>query len=222
VATCRRYGIDPTAVPIPVVPAAHYMCGGVVTDASARSDVGRLLAVGEVALTGLHGANRLASNSLLEALVFAARAAAAARELLAEARVPRPAPWVAPSGAERKENVIVDYNWASVRGLMWDYVGIVRTDERLGSALARVGLIRNDVERFYRRFTVDTDLVELRNITLVAELIIRSAQARRESRGLHYNEDCPDRDDLHFARDTLVSAGRGVHPGSRIDRPVAG
>lgn len=221
-ATCRRHGIDPAAVPIPVVPAAHYMCGGVVTDAQARSDVGRLLAVGEVAMTGLHGANRLASNSLLEALVFAVRGAGAARELLKEARVPRAAPWVAPVGTERKEKVIVDHNWASVRGLMWDYVGIVRTDERLGSALARLGLIRSEVERFYRRFTVDADLVELRNITLVAELIIRSAQSRRESRGLHYNADCPERDDLHFARDTLVSAGRGVHPGARVDRTSAG
>lgn len=216
VATCRRFGIDPARVPIPVVPAAHYMCGGVVTDSEASTDVGRLLAIGEVAMTGLHGANRLASNSLLEALVFAERATKTVRLRLQEARVPRPAPWVAPTGNERKEKVIVDHNWASVRGVMWDYVGIVRSDERLASALDRVALIRNDVERFYRRFTVDTDLIELRNITLIAELIIRSAQARRESRGLHYNQNCPDRDDVRFMRDTLMSAGSPVHFGPPI------
>jgi L-aspartate oxidase len=216
VETCRRFGIDPARTPIPVVPAAHYMCGGVATDIDTATDVVRLLAIGEVALTGLHGANRLASNSLLEALVFGERASVTARGLFAGARVPRPAPWVAPTGSERKEKVIVDHNWASVRGVMWDYVGIVRSDERLASALERVTLIRNEVERFYRRFTVDTDLIELRNITLISDLIIRCAQARRESRGLHYNQNCPERDDEHFRRDTLIPAGRAVFFGPPI------
>jgi L-aspartate oxidase len=216
-ATCRGLGIDPAAAGIPVVPAAHYMCGGVVADAEARTDVTRLLAVGEVAITGLHGANRLASNSLLEALVFAHRAARTARTLLPESRVPRPAPWVAPTGRERKEKVVVDHNWDAVRGLLWDYVGIVRSDERLESALARVRLIRSDVEAFYRRFRVDPDLIELRNITLVAELVIRSARARLESRGLHYNQDHPEKDDSRFARDTLVSAAGDVRFGARVD-----
>lgn len=210
VSTCRHHGIDPAVTPIPVVPAAHYMCGGVTTDQQGRTDVARLLAVGEVAHTGLHGANRLASNSLLEALVFAARTAATARPLVQDGRVPRPAPWVAPAGQERKEKVIVDHNWDSVRGLMWDYVGIVRSDERLKSALARLGLIREEVDRFYRRFEVDADLIELRNIALVAELIIRSALAREESRGLHYTQDHPRRDDARFARDTQLSPGQGV------------
>ena len=215
-ATCRRLGIDPAVEPIPVVPAAHYMCGGLVTDRDARTDIGRLLAVGEVAMTGLHGANRLASNSLLEALVFAGRAAKTARALLPGTRVPRPVAWVAPPGTERKEKVIVDHNWDAVRGVMWDYVGIFRSNERLQSALARLRLIRDDVESFYRRFEVDADLAELRNITLVAELIIRSAAGRRESRGLHYNVDYPERDDAHFARDTLLSASRGLTLGDPV------
>jgi L-aspartate oxidase len=217
VATCRSFGIDPVTRPIPVVPAAHYMCGGLVTDPDARTDIHRLLAVGEVAMTGLHGANRLASNSLLEALVFAGRAAATARGLAPGTRVPRPVPWVAPPATERKEKVIVDHNWDAVRGLMWDYVGIVRSEERLASALARLHLIRDEVESFYRRFPVDADLAELRNITLVAELIIRCATARKESRGLHYTVDHPERDDAAFARDTLVSSTLGV----RLGPPVA-
>ena len=178
-ATCRRLGIDPAIQPIPVVPAAHYMCGGLVTDRDARTDIKRLLAVGEAAMTGLHGANRLASNSLLEALVFAGRAASTARTMLPGTRVPRPLAWVAPPGTERKEKVIVDHNWDAVRGVMWDYVGIFRSNERLQSALARVRLIRHDVESFYRRFEVDADLAELRNITLLAELIIQSAAGRK-------------------------------------------
>lgn len=216
VATCRRYGIDPVTRGIPVVPAAHYMCGGVVTDLAARSDVRRLLAVGEVAMTGLHGANRLASNSLLEALVFAERAAATARDLQADARVPRPNPWSAPPPRGRPEKVIVDHNWDAVRDLMWDYVGIVRSTERLASALARVQLIREDVDRFYRRFPIDPDLVELRNITRVAELVIRCAMARHESRGLHFTQDFPNRDDAAFLRDTLIGPDGAVRFGPPV------
>ncbi len=219
-ATCRRFGIDPAAAPIPVVPAAHYMCGGVVTDLSARTNLKRLLAVGEVSMTGLHGANRLASNSLLEALVFARRGAGTARDLLQGARVPRPAAWVSPTASEVKEKVIVDHNWDAVRGLMWDYVGIVRSDERLAGALARLRIIREDVEAFYRRFTVDTDLVELRNITLLAELIVLSAAARKESRGLHFTQNHPERDDRAFQRDTLMLRGRDVTFGPRIGAGV--
>jgi L-aspartate oxidase len=203
---CLRFGIDITHEPIPVVPAAHYLCGGVLTDLDGRTSLRGLYAAGEVACTGVHGANRLASNSLLEAVVFSGRAASVAvRE--AEARVPAGAP--AEGSAFRRdrprlEPVHLEHDWDSVRTLMWDYVGIVRTDETLKLAESRLMLIADQVEDYYGRFRVDPDLVELRNIVTVGLLIVRCARWRKESRGLHFNQDHPDRDDSRWARDTVL------------------
>ena len=205
-ATCLKYGIDLTRQPIPVVPAAHYQCGGVITDLDARSNVARLYAVGEVASTGLHGANRLASNSLLEGLVFGHRAAAH----IAATLKPLPAGFKAPKWDSGKatqpdEAVVVTQNWDEIRRLMWNYVGIVRTDKRLERALRRIRVLRNEIKEYYWDFLVTGDLLELRNLALVAELTIRSAMKRRESRGLHYNLDCPKTDDEHWLRDTVLT-----------------
>ena len=204
--TCLDFGIDVTAEPIPVVPAAHYMCGGVVTDLAARTDIDGLLCAGEVAHTGLHGANRLASNSLLEALVFASVCAgtgARVRDELAGA-LPRIEPWREEGTAELSEVVFLDHDWDQVRALMWDYVGIVRSDQRLKIARKRIRLLREQIEAYYWNYRLTPDLVELRNIALVGELIIRCALMRRESRGLHYNVDCPETDDSRWKRDTLL------------------
>jgi L-aspartate oxidase len=205
----RELGIDITREPIPVVPAAHYQCGGVVTDLSARTSIPGLLAVGEVAMTGVHGANRLASNSLLEAVVFAHRAAIQARSTIKrKERLPEAVPWE-PGGAGRpREAVTFDHNWDEVRRLMWDYVGIVRSDERLSRAAQRIALLREEIEASYRACLLDPDLVELRNIGLLAELVIRSARRRLESRGLHWNRDHPKRDDAAWQRDTLLQGER--------------
>jgi L-aspartate oxidase len=190
--TLRGVGIDMTRDPIPVVPAAHYMCGGVRATLSGRTNVDGLLAVGEVACTGLHGANRLASNSLLEALVAAHHAGDEVRRRLARApRAPRPQAWHAEGTHPPQEQVVVDHNWETVRRVMWDLVGIVRTDERLAFAARRLRLLREEIEHDYRRLRLSTDLIELRNIALVGRLIVESAQRRRESRGLHYNLDRP-------------------------------
>lgn len=203
---CRALGIDPTREPIPVVPAAHYMCGGVKADRDGRTTLKHLYACGEVALTGLHGANRLASNSLLEALVFAERAAFAVRRELATARFPRASipPWSPGRARENREWVTLDNTWDAVRRLMWDYVGIVRTTERLRLARRRLRLLRQEIDEHYWRYLLSPDLVELRNIALVGELIVRCALRRHESRGLHYTLDFPDRDERHWSRDTLV------------------
>jgi len=213
---CRRYGIDPAEAPIPVVPATHYFCGGVRVNLDGAADIPRLYAVGEVAHTGLHGANRLASNSLLEALVFAERAGAHLRSWVDGAPPPPADPWVPPSSGFPREDVIINHNWQEVRRLMWDYVGVVRSNERLADAARRLELIREEVDRFYRRFAVDPDLLELRNIVLVAEIILRQATARKESRGLHYNRDHPERDDLHFRRDTVLGRMGDVSWGGTI------
>jgi L-aspartate oxidase len=204
--TCLAYGIDITKQPIPVVPAAHYMCGGVVTDLKARTAIDGLLCAGEVACTGLHGANRLASNSLLEALVFASQAAesAAAAMNTFEGRVPDVSPWRDEGTAEVKEAVFFDHDWDQVRRLMWDYVGIVRSDQRLAIASKRMALLREQIEGYYWKYKLSHDLIELRNIALVGALIIRSAMLRRESRGLHYNTDCPETDDVNWKRDTVI------------------
>jgi len=201
-------GIDMTCGPIPVVPAAHYQCGGVVTDARGMTSVPGLVAIGEVAMTGVHGANRLASNSLLEATVFAHRVSIEVRRIVRRReRRPTPQPWQpGPSGPPR-EVVALDHSWDAVRRLMWDYVGIVRTDERLARAEQHIGLLRGDIEDYYTRHRLDTDLVELRNLGLLAELIIRSARWRRESRGLHWNADHPATDNRRFRRDTLIRGG---------------
>jgi L-aspartate oxidase len=199
-----RFGFDLTREPIPVVPAAHYMCGGVRAGLGGRTPIAGLLAIGEVARTGLHGANRLASNSLLEALVGAHHAAGeVARRLRAVPRAPRAQPWSARGTRPALESVLFDHNWDAVRRTMWDLVGIVRSDARLAVAAERLDLMGRQIEDDYRRLRVSPDLLELRNIALVARLIVRSARRRRESRGLHYNLDHP-RPVARYARRALV------------------
>jgi len=205
---CWELGIDMTRQPIPVVPAAHYMCGGVVTDAWGRTTISNLYAVGEVSMTGLHGANRLASNSLLEALVFSHQAAQAARETLPQLQL-KPAMPVAAldtyGATDSEEAVVVSHSWEEIRRFMWNYVGIVRSNSRLHRAQARIGPILQEINDYYWKFLITSDLLELRNIAYVADLIIRMALWREESRGLHYNLDYPQPDDAHFRRDTLLS-----------------
>ncbi|MCO4768828.1 MAG: L-aspartate oxidase [Deltaproteobacteria bacterium] len=205
--TLMKYGHDMTAGPIPVVPAAHYFCGGVQVDTSGRTLIEGLLAAGEVTCTGLHGANRLASNSLLEACVTARRCARVAPDLLAAARLegqPDVPKWDSGEARDSDELVVINHTWDEIRRLMWDYVGIVRTDRRLERALSRIDLIREEIRTYYWDSTISADLIELRNLVTVAEVVIRSALGRRESRGLHYNLDCPETDDANWRRNTLL------------------
>ncbi len=205
---CKRYGFDITKEPIPVVPAAHYMCGGVVTDSYGQTDIIGLFAVGETACTGLHGANRLASNSLLEGLVMAARAACHIQDNLEElksAPVPRVPDWNPGGAVDLDEAVLVSHNWDVIRRLMWDYVGIVRSNKRLALAKKRLSPILEEINRHYWDYTVTRDFLELRNLAQVAELVVRAASARQESRGGHFNMDYPEKDDWNWRRDTILS-----------------
>lgn len=209
-ARCMQYGIDMRERPIPVVPAAHYLCGGVVSDVWGRTNVKNLYAIGETAHTGLHGACRLASNSLLEGAVFGRRAAedAIATQPLFP---PEVTPWQSGNAQDPDEAVVVTQNWDEVRRLMWNYVGIVRTDKRLARARRRIELIREEIRDYYWNFKVTGDLLELRNLALAAHLIIECATRRRESRGLHYNTDHLAKDPA-FARDTVVHRSDGPSP----------
>jgi L-aspartate oxidase len=212
-ARCLDFGIDITRDPIPVVPAAHYTCGGLVSDLRGRTTVEGLYALGEVASTGLHGANRLASNSLLECVVFAE---SAAEDILAQ---PAAAPPTLPEWDESRvtdadEEVVISHNWDELRRTMWNYVGIVRTNKRLERARHRIQLLQEEIQEFYANFRVTNDLIELRNLVLTAELIVRCAMTRRESRGLHFSRDYPET--LAEARDTVLVP----EPSALLPRPA--
>lgn len=204
-AKCLEFGIDMTTDPIPVVPATHYFCGGVDVDTAGRTSLNRLLALGEVSHTGLHGANRLASNSLLEAVVYAKNASDTilADKDLGKEKLARPFPWDEERTEVLLDSVILDHDWDETRRVMWDYVGIVRNDVRLGIALQRILQLKKTIETLYWKCHLTQDLLELRNIVLVGELVIRSAQKRKESRGLHYTESYPHRDD-EFQSETVL------------------
>jgi len=200
---CLTFGIDITRQPIPVVPAAHYTCGGVQVDRHGRTDVPHLYAIGETSCTGLHGANRMASNSLLECIVYARSAAEHIVSCLAEVAPPGPLPqWDASQVTDSDEDVIIAHNWDELRRFMWDYVGIVRTTKRLQRAQHRVRLLLDEIDEFYSNYKVSRDLIELRNLAQVAELMIASAMQRKESRGLHYTLDYPE--PLSEAHDTIL------------------
>ncbi|MCY1436554.1 L-aspartate oxidase [compost metagenome] len=201
---CLDFGIDITRQPIPVVPAAHYTCGGVVVDQHGRTDIPGLYAIGETSFTGLHGANRMASNSLLECFVYGRSAAEDMVGQLDKVPMPTNLPtWDASQVTDSDEDVIIAHNWDELRRFMWDYVGIVRTNKRLQRAQHRVRLLLSEIDEFYSNYKVSRDLIELRNLALVAELIIRSAMQRHESRGLHYTLDYPEQ--LPEARDTILA-----------------
>ena len=207
-ARCTEFGIDIAAEPIPVVPAAHYTCGGIVVDSHSRTDIHGLYAVGEASCTGLHGANRMASNSLLECVVYAESAAKYIEETIDQRGAPLPAqPWDESQVTDSDEDVVISHNWDELRRFMWDYVGIVRTNKRLQRALHRVELLQAEIGEYYGNYKVSNDLLELRNLAMVAELMIHCAIRRTESRGLHYTLDYPDL--LPEALDTVLDPTTG-------------
>ena len=202
-AQCLSYGIDITKEPIPVVPAAHYTCGGIMVNKLGQTDLWNLYAIGETAFNGLHGANRMASNSLVECVVFGQAAASAIRETIDHISAPEPArPWDESRVTHSDEDVIISHNWDELRRFMWDYVGIVRTQKRLERAKHRVELLQKEILEYYKNYKISRDLLELRNLVLVSELIIRCAKQRKESRGLHYTLDYPETSPI--AKDTVM------------------
>ncbi len=207
---CYEFGIDVTEAPIPVVPAAHYTCGGVLVDRHGRTDLPNLYAIGEVSCTGLHGANRLASNSLLECLVFAQNAALKiAAQLDRPFDLPNLPHWDESKVTDSDESVVIAHNWDELRRFMWDYVGIVRTNKRLQRAQHRIDLLKQEINEYYANYRITNDLIELRNLVHVAELIVRSATKRHESRGLHFTLDYPDIVDP--PQDTIMFPGSIDH-----------
>lgn len=204
---CLKLGVDITSQWIPVVPAAHYMCGGILTDEFGQTSIENLYASGETACTGMHGANRLASNSLLEGLALADFAALDSAEVLREKRdsnLPSFPDWSEEGVFDHKEWVVISHDKEEIQKLMWDYVGIVRSNQRLERAQARLGILLAEIEDFYKKNPVTYDLIELRNMATLADLVVRSALLRKESRGLHFNQDYPERDDQNFLRDTTI------------------
>ncbi|GAB1262091.1 L-aspartate oxidase [Aurantivibrio plasticivorans] len=202
-ARCLEYGIDITQEPIPVVPAAHYTCGGILVDENGRTDLLNLYAIGETTSTGLHGANRIASNSLLECIVYAQSAANHISQHIASIAPPSPAPdWDESRVTDSDENVVISHNWDELRRFMWDYVGIVRTQKRLERATHRIKLLQKEIAEYYSNYKIGNDWIELRNLAMVAELIIRSASSRKESRGLHHSADYPETSSI--AKDTIL------------------
>ena len=217
--TCLRYGIDITSEPIPVVPAAHYQCGGVKTDLHGRTSLSGLYAIGETASTGLHGANRLASNSLLEALVMAHRAAGAVAEEQELVTISLNLPeWQSGEAQDPDELVVISHIWDEIRRLMWDYMGIVRTTKRLQRAATRLKNLETEIQEFYWNFKVSTDLLELRNLVTVATLMVQSALSRKESRGLHYTLDYPEHNPA-FLCDTIL---KKINCKERKEKPNGG
>jgi L-aspartate oxidase len=227
-ARCLELGIDITQQPIPVVPAVHFTCGGVVTDLAGRTDIPGLYAVGEVACTGLHGANRLASNSLLECVVVGR---ACAQQIAASPAIANPAlpDWDASRVTNADEEVVIAHNWDELRRFMWNYVGIVRTTKRLERALHRIKLLKEEIDEYYRNFRITPDLLELRNLVEVAHLIVKSAMSRHESRGLHYSRDFRSAAEHpartvggqchHWPSSARRHAADDAQPAALVDRP---